>query len=81
MKLLQLTMDLEDVPTMPKLNSAKDKNPPPSEEAIELVKKNVPKDMWLYEYAKRLFEARWDYFNGKGSYIHPQLPPLPDFDD
>ncbi len=84
MKLLQLTMDWDETPTMKKLNRGPKKNPQPSEEALAKVREYLPQDLWLYEYAQRLFEARWDYFtnaNGNGTYIHPQLPPLPKFED
>ncbi len=84
MKLLQLTLDLDDVPTMPRSNKGRKgkRDPKPSAEAVEIVAKYIPQDLWLYEYATRLFEARWEYFtslneNGDGVYVHPELPPLP----
>eukprot|EP00980_Cylindrotheca_fusiformis_P012765 scaffold3120_cov73-Cylindrotheca_fusiformis.AAC.1 len=47
-----------------------------------MIAKYVPADLWLYEYAKRLFEARYDHFiNGINEYVHPELPPLPNFTD
>lgn len=36
----------------------------------------MPQDMWLYSYAKLLFEARWVCYKS-GVYIKPQLPPIP----
>ncbi len=88
MKLLQLTLDLDDVPAMPKHNKGRygKDDPKPSAEAIGIVSKHIPQDLWLYEYATRLFEARWEYFaslneNGDGVYVHPELPPLPAFDN
>jgi hypothetical protein len=79
LKLLQLTLDLAVIPKMPKLNKAIGKNPSPSEEEVGMMKKYFPSDLWLYEYAQRLFEARWDYFVNGNEYVHPELPPLPDF--
>ena len=82
LKLLQLTLGLDEVPELPKLNAAREgTNPQPSEATKEVIESYLPQDMWLYEYAKRLFEARWNYFAGesKGVYVHPELPPLPDF--
>ena len=82
LKLLQLNLGLEKAPSLPKANAAKTgTNPQPSETTKKLIEAYLPQDMWLYEYAKRLFEARWNYFAGetKGIYVHPELPPLPDF--
>lgn len=46
------------------------------------IAKYIPMDIWLYEYAIRLFHARYDYFVNKctTTYIPPELPPLPDFE-
>ena len=79
MKLLQLTLGLDVTPVLPKSNSKRGGNPKPSNATVRKIKQYVPKDLWLYEYAKRLFEARWEYFAGNCTYIPPELPPLPDF--
>jgi hypothetical protein len=88
MKLLQFTMDLESVPVLPKSNAARGtrRYPSPSKEAISLIEGYLAQDIWLYEYSKRLFDARWGYYftknaNGHGVYIHPDLPTLPKFHD
>ena len=88
MKLLQFTMDLESVPVLPKSNAAGGtrRYPSPSKEAISLIEGYLAQDIWLYEYSKRLFDARWGYYftknaNGHGVYIHPDLPTLPKFHD
>jgi hypothetical protein len=48
---------------------------------VEEIAKYIPMDIWLYEYATRLFDARYDYFvNGGCTYIPPELPPLPNFE-
>ena len=62
MKLLQISLGLPEVPLLLKKNSAKVKYPTPSNEIKKEIERLLPKDMWLYEYAKRLFEARWNYF-------------------
>jgi hypothetical protein len=80
MRLLQYTLDLERTPVLPKRNRAKKEHLPPSSETVAKLERYLQKDMWLYEYSKRLFEARWKYFMGDGVYVHPELPPLPDFD-
>ena len=47
----------------------------------EEIAKYTPMDIWLYEYAIRLFDARYDYFvNGGCTYVPPELPPLPNFE-
>ena len=80
MKLLQLTLGLEVAPVLPKENSKTGSHPKPSDETVKKIEKYIPKDLWLYEFAKRLFEARWEYFTGGNCvYVPPELPPLPDF--
>ena len=38
----------------------------------------MPMDVWLFKYARRLFEARWAHFViGDGDVVVPQLPPCP----
>ena len=37
----------------------------------------MPMDIWLYNYAKLLFEARWQQYK-TGVYVEPELPPFPD---
>ena len=37
----------------------------------------MPLDLWLYEYAKILFDARWEQYK-TGVYSDPKLPPLPE---
>jgi hypothetical protein len=54
-----------------------------SNEVVARLEGYLPQDIWLYKYAKRLFEARWNFFTSKdgADYIHPDLPPLPQFND
>lgn len=37
----------------------------------------MPQDIWLYEYATRLFEARWDAYK-TGVFVEPEEPPIPE---
>jgi len=78
MKLLQITLGLDDMPVMPRANKMQYLHP--TEETKKKISKFVPKDIWLYEYAKRLFQARWNYYIEKCPYVSPELPPLPDFE-
>jgi len=82
MKLLQLTLDLAEPPKFQTQNAHRKtkRDERPSNQTKKNIEKYIPQDMWLYEYAKRLLKARWDYFTGNdGGYVHPDLPPLPDF--
>lgn len=84
MKLLQISFGLDNTPVLPKKNKAKRKYPDPSDEIKLEIEKLLPSDMWLYEFAKRLFDARWNYvmqLNGQHKYVPPILPPLPQFED
>ena len=81
MTLLQLTLDLEFTPILPKSNPGKLAHPLPTNDTIQKIQKYVPKDLWFYEFAKRLFEARWRYFKDIDcEYVPPELPPLPTFE-
>ena len=80
MILLQLSLGLPTTPLLPKTNSGNNKGRMslPSHETLQKVESYIPKDLWLYEYAKRLFEARWEYYTGGNNctYVSPELPPL-----
>jgi len=41
--------------------------------ADKIVEKYLEGDIWLYNYSKLLFEARWNEYKGQ-AYIHPKLP-------
>jgi len=77
--LLQATLGTNTGPTMGKANGAKNAHPPPSNETKRLIERYLPQDIWLYQYAQRLFEARWNYFIENQTYVHPEMPPFPDF--
>jgi hypothetical protein len=76
MELLQHALGLSWLPEFPKSNSAKG-NPKPTEWEKLALASLMPQDMWLYEYSKRLFEARYEAMK-TGAFIQPQRPPLPD---
>ena len=46
-----------------------------TDEDRALLEKLMPQDMWMYEYAQRLFEARWKLYK-TGKYEEPDLPDL-----
>ena len=37
----------------------------------------MPLDLWLYEYATRLFKARWNHVVN-GTFIEPKIAPFPE---
>jgi hypothetical protein len=77
MELLQHALGLSWLPEFPKSNSAKRKYPEPTEWEREVLASLMPQDLWLHEYGKRLFEARYQAMK-TGVFIQPQRPPLPD---
>eukprot|EP00594_Rhizosolenia_setigera_P000193 CAMPEP_0178945296 /NCGR_PEP_ID=MMETSP0789-20121207/3655_1 /TAXON_ID=3005 /ORGANISM="Rhizosolenia setigera, Strain CCMP 1694" /LENGTH=149 /DNA_ID=CAMNT_0020625169 /DNA_START=966 /DNA_END=1415 /DNA_ORIENTATION=- len=80
MKMLQLTLGLNHVPKLGSQNTNKKKSHnEATNETISKIRSHIPGDLWLYEYAKLLFEARWNYMTGLTEvYEHPELPPFPD---
>lgn len=84
MELLAISMGWDRTPVLPKRNQSGRKmvgraHPAPSPEAVAEIESHLPGDLWLYEYATRLFEARWTHATTDAPYAHPDLPPLPDF--
>ena len=61
---------------LPKSNSNRAPSAKPSAESVEKLESLMPQDIWVYEYAKRVFEARWEYFK-TGSFKPPNRPPFP----
>eukprot|EP00538_Stauroneis_constricta_P011455 CAMPEP_0119565066 /NCGR_PEP_ID=MMETSP1352-20130426/28890_1 /TAXON_ID=265584 /ORGANISM="Stauroneis constricta, Strain CCMP1120" /LENGTH=358 /DNA_ID=CAMNT_0007613909 /DNA_START=43 /DNA_END=1116 /DNA_ORIENTATION=+ len=77
MELLQHAFGLKQKPNFGHGN-AHQKQPfdvPPSDEAKAALRSLIPQDLWLYEYAKRLFEARWEHYK-TGTYTAPERPPM-----
>jgi len=60
MELLKHTFKLKTIPKLPRRN--KNNYPKLPKEDIKLVEKHLEGDIWLYNYAKLLFEARWNYY-------------------
>jgi hypothetical protein len=50
---------------------------PVTEEDNKCLASLMPQDIWLYEYAKLLFESRWTEYE-TGIYQAPDRPPLPE---
>ena len=62
--------------TLEKRNrNAKSQSKTVTDEDRALLGKLMPQDMWMYEYAQRLFEARWKLYK-TGKYEEPDLPDL-----
>jgi hypothetical protein len=76
MELLQHALGLSSVPRFPQSNAAKS-YPKPTEWEREALASLMPQDSWLYEYGKRLFEARYQAMK-TGTFIQPERPPIPD---
>lgn len=75
MELLQHALGLSKQPSLPKKNSHSS-NPKPSEFEEDALASLMPRDMWLYEYGKRLFEARYHAMQ-TGVFIPPDRPSFP----
>ncbi|KAL7544158.1 hypothetical protein ACHAWF_007543 [Thalassiosira exigua] len=81
-ELLRRTLGLNETPDVARKNARVTGHPAPSREVRDKIARSLPKDMWLYEYARRLFEARWAYSTiegEEGAYVPPEMPPLPEF--
>lgn len=71
MELLKHSLKLKSIPNLPMKN--KNNYPKLPKEDIQLVEKHLEGDIWLYNYAKLLFEARWNHYKNN-IYVHPELP-------
>jgi hypothetical protein len=81
MELLQHEFELEERPKLGRSNAAKKKDTKigdPTEQQLQEIASLMPQDLWLYEFAKRLFEARWSKYKTGGVYTAPERPPLPE---
>ena len=72
MILLKHELGLKTIPILPKSNVTKKYDPITNEDRI-IVEEYLKGDIWLYNYALLLFEARWNAYKGE-KYIHPELP-------
>ncbi|CAB9504712.1 expressed unknown protein [Seminavis robusta] len=75
MRLLQHEFNLSAMPSMPmkNMNNNKATLKGPEYKALASL---MPQDLWLYQYARRLFEARWQKY-ATGVYQEPPAPPMP----
>lgn len=77
MELLQHALNLTETPTLPRGNAnpngAKPEMTPWQQDALASL---MPMDMWLYDYSKRLLEARYMAMKS-GVLRKPERPPLP----
>jgi hypothetical protein len=62
---------------MPSKNVAVKKHAAATPLEVETMKSLMPQDLWLYEYAKRLFAARWKAYITNAPVVLPERPPLP----
>jgi hypothetical protein len=83
MELLQATLRLGWRPTLPHKNRGK-KHPPVMAQERKVLTELLPMDLWLYEFARRLFEARWAAYRAGGNATtaaSPERPPMGFADD
>ena len=77
-ELLQYEFNLTKRPSWKHANENKKKlHTNYTTEDMEGLTSLMPQDLLFYEYAKRLFEARWQAYK-TGKYTAPELPTLPD---
>lgn len=77
MELLRHALNLTYTPSFPRANRRRRAQPKPSEWERQTLTSLMPQDLWLYEYGKRLLEARYSAME-TGVFIHPDRPPLPE---
>lgn len=79
LELLQHEFGLPRRPVMGRSNKngKKPLNFKPNELEQAALASLMPQDIWLYEYSRRLFQARWDLYKN-GTYVAPDRPPLPE---
>lgn len=80
MELLQHALKLDYRPVLPtqNVNKGKLKHGKPTPAELDALASLMPQDLWLYEHAVHLFEARWAaYQTGKPVQV-PRRPPLPE---
>jgi len=75
MELLQHALGLPTTPSLPVVNG--NSYPKPTQEEQEALASLMPRDLWVYEYGKRLFEARYKAVK-TGVFVPPVRPPIPE---
>lgn len=77
MELLQHALGLTEIPSLPKANANQISHEKPTQDEQEALASLMPRDLWVYEYGKRLFEARYQATK-TGKFVQPTRPPIPD---
>lgn len=77
MELLQHALGLRSKPTFPMANTKRQVQPMMNEWEVSVLTSLLPQDLWLYEYGKRLFEARYQAMKTGEQFVPPERPPLP----
>jgi hypothetical protein len=79
MELLQHALKLPRTPSLPQRNAGKTHHPKPTEWEEAALASLMPRDLWVYEYGKVLFEARYHAMQtGAEFVVLPERPPIPD---
>jgi len=76
MELLGHALNLVETPSFPKANKKRQRQAKPTEWEQEALASLMPQDLWLYQYGKRLFEARYQAML-TGVFVPPERPPIP----
>lgn len=76
MELLQHSLGLLRLPMLPKVNANRQSSPKPTVFEKASLASLMPRDLWLYEYGSRLFEARYQAML-TGTFLPPERPPFP----
>ncbi len=78
MELLQHVLGLDYTPTLPTAN--KNAHPSPTESEKNALASLMPRDLWVYEYGKHLFEARYTAMKTRaetfGKLERPLIPDI-----
>ena len=76
MELLQHALGLDYTPTLPTAN--KNAHPSPTESEKNALASLMPRDLWVYQYGKRLFEARYTAMKTGEAFVKPERPSIPE---
>jgi hypothetical protein len=76
MELLQHALGLDHTPTLPTAN--KNAHPSPTQSEKNALASLMPRDLWVYEYGKRLFGARYTAMKKGETFVKPKRPFIPD---
>lgn len=76
MELLQHALQLPERPILPRANG--NSHPKPTKQQKEALASLMPRDLWVYKYGKRLFEARYHAMKMGEDIVLPARPPIPE---